>query len=265
MRPAGRRSGSAASSTSRRRSSSVPDGVDVRTVDLSIELQILAYHEQRKANTMLAARCRRRRGEPGMSVLVVGHLPPHRPGRGAGAASPSTPSGSRSCCATLSELDARQRGRRALHLQPGRGLRRRRPVPRQRRGALARCSASSAGLAGPTTCSATSTCTTTTAPSPTCSTSPPGSTRWCVGESQILGQIREALRDGAGGRHRRPGAQRALPAGPAGRQARARRDRHRPGRARAWSVAALERAADARRRPRAAVTSWSSAPVRWPR
>jgi redox-sensing transcriptional repressor len=30
---------------------SVPDGVDVRKVDLSIELQILAYHEQRKAVT----------------------------------------------------------------------------------------------------------------------------------------------------------------------------------------------------------------------
>ena len=29
----------------------VPDGVDVRKVDLSIELQILAYHEQRKAVT----------------------------------------------------------------------------------------------------------------------------------------------------------------------------------------------------------------------
>ena len=28
---------------------SVPDGVDVRKVDLSIELQILAYHEQRKS------------------------------------------------------------------------------------------------------------------------------------------------------------------------------------------------------------------------
>ena len=27
----------------------MPDGVDVRKVDLSIELQILAYHEQRKA------------------------------------------------------------------------------------------------------------------------------------------------------------------------------------------------------------------------
>ena len=29
---------------------SVPDGVDVRKVDLSIELQILAFHEQRKAD-----------------------------------------------------------------------------------------------------------------------------------------------------------------------------------------------------------------------
>ena len=31
---------------------SVPDGVDVRKVDLSIELQILAYHEQRKATAV---------------------------------------------------------------------------------------------------------------------------------------------------------------------------------------------------------------------
>ncbi|TXJ05079.1 MAG: redox-sensing transcriptional repressor Rex, partial [Aeromicrobium sp.] len=27
----------------------VPDGVDVRQVDVAVELQILAYHEQRKA------------------------------------------------------------------------------------------------------------------------------------------------------------------------------------------------------------------------
>ncbi len=49
-----------------------------------------------------------------------------------------------------------------------------------------------------------------------------------VGESQILGQTREALRHGAGGRHRRPCAQRALPAGAARRQALTRGDRHRP-------------------------------------
>jgi len=33
----------------------VPEGVDVRMVDLSSELQILAYHEQRKANVAQAA------------------------------------------------------------------------------------------------------------------------------------------------------------------------------------------------------------------
>jgi redox-sensing transcriptional repressor len=33
----------------------VPEGVDVRKVDLSIELQILAFHEQRKANAQPAA------------------------------------------------------------------------------------------------------------------------------------------------------------------------------------------------------------------
>ncbi|UAL29339.1 redox-sensing transcriptional repressor Rex [Nocardioides rotundus] len=33
---------------------SVPDGVDVRKVDLSIELQILAYHEQRKSQEVTA-------------------------------------------------------------------------------------------------------------------------------------------------------------------------------------------------------------------
>lgn len=32
----------------------VPDGVDVRKVDLSIELQILAFHEQRKAGEELS-------------------------------------------------------------------------------------------------------------------------------------------------------------------------------------------------------------------
>ena len=33
----------------------VPDGVDVRKVDLSTELQILAFHEQRKALAAPAA------------------------------------------------------------------------------------------------------------------------------------------------------------------------------------------------------------------
>jgi redox-sensing transcriptional repressor len=38
---------------------SVPDGVDVRKVDLSIELQILAFHEQRKAGGPVSERVER--------------------------------------------------------------------------------------------------------------------------------------------------------------------------------------------------------------
>ena len=68
-----------------------------------------------------------------------------------------------------------------------------------------------------------------------------------VGEAQILGQTRDALRRGPGARHGRPGAQRAVPAGPPGRQARARRDRHRPRRAVPGRAPALARVAGARR------------------
>ena len=56
----------------------MPDGVDVRKVDLSIELQILAFHEQRKAGApcpTLPAELDERLARPGgdrMSVLVVG-------------------------------------------------------------------------------------------------------------------------------------------------------------------------------------------------
>jgi redox-sensing transcriptional repressor len=48
---------------------SVPDGVDVRKVDLSIELQILSFHEQRKASI----------GAPSLT-----RLPGGRAGRGQG-------------------------------------------------------------------------------------------------------------------------------------------------------------------------------------
>jgi redox-sensing transcriptional repressor len=46
---------------------SVPDGVDVRKVDLAIELQILSFHEHRKASNGagLAARARREEAVPG--------------------------------------------------------------------------------------------------------------------------------------------------------------------------------------------------------
>ncbi len=45
----------------------VPDGVDVRKVDLAVELQILSFHEQRKASA----------GTPGTRA-VSGPRPPHR-------------------------------------------------------------------------------------------------------------------------------------------------------------------------------------------
>ena len=44
---------------------SVPDGVDVRKVDLSTELQILAFHEQRKLSAALVAGERLARGVAG--------------------------------------------------------------------------------------------------------------------------------------------------------------------------------------------------------
>jgi redox-sensing transcriptional repressor len=58
----------------------VPDGVDVRKVDLSIELQILAYHEQRKAL---------HDGRPGARVTgaeLPGGLPGRLPGESPGEA-----------------------------------------------------------------------------------------------------------------------------------------------------------------------------------
>ncbi len=44
---------------------SVPDGVDVRKVDLSIELQILAFHERRKSG-----------GPDGAAPLAASDTPP---------------------------------------------------------------------------------------------------------------------------------------------------------------------------------------------
>ena len=51
---------------------SVPEGVDVRRVDLSSELQILAYHEQRKSTDAAMNRVLSEETGGGMSVLVVG-------------------------------------------------------------------------------------------------------------------------------------------------------------------------------------------------
>ncbi|MDT3398864.1 redox-sensing transcriptional repressor Rex [Streptomyces sp. B1866] len=53
----------------------VPDGVDVRKVDLSIELQILAFHEQRKAGEEAAAHAQ-------AAEAVAGHAPAAPAARG---------------------------------------------------------------------------------------------------------------------------------------------------------------------------------------
>ena len=67
----------------------VPDGVDVRKVDLSIELQILAYHEQRKSGVHLAATrspaASRADGSTPHERPRRGHLPQLRPGLAARA------------------------------------------------------------------------------------------------------------------------------------------------------------------------------------
>ena len=114
---------------------SVPEGVDVRRVDLSSELQILAYHEQRKATDAGAGARGRADGGRRMSVLVVGishktapASDPRAGGTRRRGRAQADPRGLRQ--------RARHRGHRALHLQPHRGVRRRRPLPRQRRGDL---------------------------------------------------------------------------------------------------------------------------------
>ena len=211
----------------------VPDGVDVRKVDLSIELQILAFHEQRKAQVL---------GGALVSVLVVGishNSAPvsllervaldddgvHKLISNAAACEHVTEATVIATCnrveiytevdrfhgsvESLSRLlvERRRRGDRGDAAAPLRPLRRRRrlaPVPRRGRARL------DGRRRGPD-------------PRP----DPRGA----------------PARPGAG--HRRPRAQRAVPAGAAGRQALPRRDRHRPGRA-----VAGERRARALRRGR---------------
>ncbi|MEU1670077.1 redox-sensing transcriptional repressor Rex [Streptomyces sparsogenes] len=69
---------------------SVPDGVDVRKVDLSIELQILAFHEQRKAgeetvvpDEVTSAQAAAQ-DTPGAAAAAPAPLAPHRAAPAAG-------------------------------------------------------------------------------------------------------------------------------------------------------------------------------------
>ncbi|OIV35292.1 redox-sensing transcriptional repressor Rex [Mangrovactinospora gilvigrisea] len=57
----------------------VPEGVDVRKVDLSIELQILAFHEQRKAGDGLPPDAEPPASGPGISGAMVRRRPSSAP------------------------------------------------------------------------------------------------------------------------------------------------------------------------------------------
>ncbi len=78
----------------------VPDGVDVRKVDLSIELQILAFHEQRKAGGPSVRVADR--GAVDERSRAIGAQPPDRSGGPARNASPVSGEARSSCCTTCS-------------------------------------------------------------------------------------------------------------------------------------------------------------------
>ena len=197
----------------------VPEQVDVRKVDLSIELQILAYHEQRKAHGG---------GDERMSVLVVGISHKSAPvsllervaldGDGVhkliddvAACEHVTEATVIATCNRLeiyADVDrfhgSVEEVSRLLVERAGEATEAMLPhlYVHYDDGAVSHLFQVVAGLDS-----------------------------MALGEGQILGQTRDALSAGPGDRHRRPRPQRALPAGAARRQAGPRRDRHRPGRA----------------------------------
>ena len=231
---------------------SVPDHVEVRKVDMSIELQILAFHEQRKVAPRLG------RGGEHVSVLVVGLS--HRSAPVDLLERVALPA--EAVTKLLADVLASDHATEAFVLSTCNRVEVYAEVDKFH-GGLAEVSELLARRAGIDLDELT--------PhlyvhyedravshlfSVAC-----GLDSMVVGESQVLGQVRAALRDRAGRRGRRPSARRAGPAGPAGRQAGPDRDRHRPGRPLAGHRGARGGRAGARGRWTAPRCS-SSAPVR---
>ena len=160
---------------------SVPDGVDVRKVDLvdraaDPRLPRAAQGPRRRLDRRRRGREPRPQGGSAVSVLVVGVSHRTAPRLGARAAR-ARRRRRRQARARRRPASTSPRRPRCLDLQPHRDLRRGRPLPRQRRGRLADA-LRARRRARPRTSSRTSTSTTTTARSPTSSRWPPASTRW---------------------------------------------------------------------------------------
>ena len=227
---------------------SVPDGVDLRKVDLSIELQILSFHEHRKAARPEAPgreRPRRRHLAPQRTGLAArrGHRRDRRHHRRArraeGRSRSARPScwrpatGSRSTPTPTASTPASTPSRTCCRAAPG-------------------CRSRS--------CRSTSTCTGRPRRSCTCSRSPAGSTRWSSASRRSSASCGAPTR--ARRRHRRPGAARAVPDAPCGS---ASGPTPRPASTRPagrWSASGSS-TPSAPSASSTAAACWSSGPARW--
>ena len=209
------------------------------------ELQILAFHEQRRSRR----RSTRAGGGGPMSLLVVGLSHRTAPSRCSRRRRRARPAAARAPGRGSPQRHVAE-ARRALHLQPARGLRRASAVPRRRRRDRrgARRPARGVPLAELTA-----------APlralrgrrrRPRSSPSPAAWTRWRSARRRSSARCARPCGRARTRGHGRPVARRPAAAGAAGRQAGPRRDRHRPRRP-------LARRGRARRRP-------SGRSARWP-
>ena len=164
----------------------VPEGVNVRKVDLGQELQILAYHEQRKTEDSQSRG--QEQGDQRMSILVVSVS--HKSTSVAHLAQLALDAAAvGQARRPARRLRAHRRGGGAVHLQPHRDLRLGVPLPR-RPGRRHRGACRSGRPGGPASCSPAARSTSTRARSPTPSPSPPGWTRWWSGRARSSARSR---------------------------------------------------------------------------